>query len=343
VRILPAPLPSGLPSAFGLLPEELEALGVSNFATLHRVRGWAPHPLGRRYREKLEGHASLELPRVHAAARSKDGSTRLLLEAHDGQRYETVVMPRATRSPRTTLCLSSQIGCAMGCTFCATGSRGIIRNLSAGEIVAQVHVALRETEPLHGDALNLVFMGQGEPLHNLDEVHRAIRVLTDARGLGVAPKRITISTSGLVPQIDRLATLEPRPLLAVSVNHTTDAARSRVMPVNRKYPLAELRAALERFPTPGKERVTLEYVLLANENDTDDDAERLAAFADGLQAHVNLIPLNEHQQTEHARPADDHVSRFADRLMARGLMVFVRDSRGQDVGGACGQLLAAAG
>lgn len=333
---------------FALLPEDLRRLGHGGdpevlFGQLQRVARFerGQPKLGRRAAALLEPIADFELPHIVKMHPSADGSTRLVLQTHDGHLFETVHMPRNTRNPRVTLCLSSQIGCAMGCTFCATGTMGIVRNLSAGEIVGQVLRVLLALGPTGGQQLNLVFMGMGEPLHNLDHVTRAIEVLCHPSGLGVSARRITVSTSGLVPGIERLARTQPRPLLAVSVNHTTDEARSAVMPVNKKYPLARLKDALRSWPLRPKERLTLEYVLLRGHNDTEDDAERLATFADGLHAHINLIPMNEHPHSAFARPDDNHVQRFAKRLMGHGLLVLVRDSRGRDIAGACGQLVTA--
>ena len=182
-------------------------------------------------------------------------------------------------------------------------------------------------------------MGMGEPLHNLKQVEKALQILCHPAGLGISPRRITVSTSGLVTGIEKLAQSSPRPLLAVSVNHTTDEARAKVMPVNRKYPLARLKETLHNWPLRNKERITLEYVLLKGENDTDEDAKRLAAFAGDLACHINLIPMNEHSRSDFHRPDDDHVQRFARELLSLGCLVFVRDSRGRDVAAACGQLV----
>jgi 23S rRNA (adenine2503-C2)-methyltransferase len=343
----PAPEREGAPSAFTLLPAELSSLGHTRgadvlFGRLHRPATWvdgAPY-LGRA-RALLEGMTDLALPRVVEQIASRDGSTRCLLEASDERRFEAVHMPRAVKNPRTTLCISSQVGCAMGCTFCATGTMGIVRNLTAGEIVGQVLVLMRDFETTEPKRLNLVFMGMGEPLHNLDHVARAIELLCHPAGLGLSPRRITVSTSGLAPRIEALARVPDavRPLLAISLNATTDEQRARTMPVNRAYPIARLKQALLRWPLRSKERITVEYVLLAGENDGEQDAERLAAFTRDLSCHVNLIPLNEHAGAEHARPHDDAVYAFASALTERGVLVTIRNSRGRDVGGACGQLV----
>lgn len=342
----PAPDADGARSAFSLLPEEIAARGFGGdpthlFARLQRPTLWeggAPS-LGRRARAFLAEQADLSLPRLVRLYPSSDGATRCVLETRDGHLFEAVHMPRSVRNPRVTLCLSSQIGCAMGCTFCATGIMGIVRNLDAGEIVAQVLVLLSALGPREPHRVNLVFMGMGEPLHNVEQVERALKVLCHPAGLGLAASRITVSTSGLVPGIQRLARAEPRPLLAVSINATTDEARAAIMPVNRKYPLSALKEALLAWPVRRKERITLEYVLLAGENDTEEDARRLAAFARGLPSHVNLIPMNEHKESGLRRPEEARVSRFAEVLMEEGCLVLVRNSRGRDVAAACGQLV----
>jgi 23S rRNA (adenine2503-C2)-methyltransferase len=341
----PAPERSGKPSLFSLLPEDIAELGHAGdpgvvFARIQRPGSWRDGaPWLGRAREVLAEHTDPALPALAERHASRDGSVRCVLRATDDRLFESVHMPRKTRNPRTTLCLSSQVGCAMGCTFCATGSMGIVRNLTAGEIVGQVLALMHGFSTTEPKRTNLVFMGMGEPLHNLPHVARALRVLCHPAGLGLSPRRITVSTSGLAPRIEELAALRVRPLLAISLNATTDEQRAKTMPVNRAYPLARLKEALLAWPLRKKERITIEYVLLAGENDTDDDAARLSAFTAGLSCHVNLIPLNEHEHAEHARPADDAVYAFANRLIERGVLVTIRNSRGRDVGGACGQLV----
>jgi 23S rRNA (adenine2503-C2)-methyltransferase len=344
-----APAPAEPPrvtraQAFGLLPEELLALGVpaaeATFERLQRPWLWqdgAPRT-SRAARAVLES-CGLDLPRIAHSQRSVDGSCKLLL-ALGAERIEAVHMPRAIGSGRVTLCISSQVGCAMGCSFCATASMGFHRHLSAGEIVAQVSCVVAALGPRHPSELTLVFMGMGEPLHNLTEVSRAIRVLCHARGLGLSSKRITVSTSGLVPEIDALATLVQRPLLALSLNATTDEVRRELMPIGRRYSLAELRAALERYPLRPRERLTIEYVLLAGVNDSDDDAARLADFCRTLPHNINLIPFNEHPLAPFRAPSEAEVERFARALLGRAkTLVTVRRSRGRDVQAACGQLV----
>ena len=343
-RVLSEPPRVTRAQAFGLLPAELAELGVpaaeATFERLQRPWLWqAGAPVSSKGAASLLGALGLELPRIAERHASVDGSTKLLL-ALGNERIEAVHMPRAIGSGRVTLCISSQVGCAMGCGFCATASMGFHRHLSAGEIVAQVLCVIAELGPRHPSELTLVFMGMGEPLHNLPEVARAIRVLCSTAGLGLSPKRITVSTSGLVPEIDELGGLNPRPLLALSLNPTTDEVRGELMPIGRRYDLAALRAALERFPLRPRERITVEYVLLQDVNDSPEDAERLADFCRSFPHNINLIPFNEHALAPFRQPAEERVDAFARALLARNrTLVTVRRSRGRDVQAACGQLV----
>ncbi|MDX2050981.1 MAG: 23S rRNA (adenine(2503)-C(2))-methyltransferase RlmN [Polyangiaceae bacterium] len=330
--------------AFAQSPLELKALGLSSssFAALQRPWLWSEEgPI-------LSGHArsilrkiGLERPQLLHGDASRDGATKLLLDLQ-GERIEAVHMPRNVGTGRVTLCISSQVGCGMGCRFCATASMGFRRHLSAGEIVVQVLAAVHRLGPRHPGDLTLVFMGMGEPLHNFSAVAKAISILTDPLGMGMAPRRITVSTSGLVPEIGQLGRLPVRPLLAVSLNATTDSLRSDLMPIGRRYHLADLAAALKAFPLRPKERITLEYVLLSGVNDSPEDAVRLAEFARPLRHHINLIPFNEHEHAEFRSPTEERVDNFFRELRAAGApLVTVRHSRGRDVQGACGQLVQA--
>jgi 23S rRNA (adenine2503-C2)-methyltransferase len=240
---------------------------------------------------------------------------------------------------RVTLCLSSQVGCAMGCTFCATGQMGIVRNLTAAEIVGQVVAMLNHHDHPLDRPVNLVFMGMGEPLHNFDHLMAAFATLTDPEGLAIPPRRITVSTSGLVSGIDRLGGFARRPRLALSLNATTDERRSRIMPVNRIWNLEALAEALGRFPLQSGERITLEYVLLKGATDSLEDGRRLAAFAQRFPAKVNLIPFNPHEGSGFEPPEEARIGALCRLLSDAGLSVSVRRSRGQDVAGACGQLV----
>ncbi len=330
---------------------ELEALRppVSSrhlLGLLHRVGRWPRSAqnarggpeLGRAARAFVDEHLDLELPEIVHRGGSADSATKLLLRLADSATIEAVHMPRAVKNPRVTLCVSSQVGCAMGCTFCRTASMGLVRNLTATEIVGQVLASVLALGPADPGRISLVFMGMGEPLHNLDSVLRAVRILCDEAGLGLSPQRITVSTAGLVSGIDALARAEVRPSLALSVNATTDEARLRTMPLTRRHGLAELRAALLRFPLRSHEKITLEYVLLEGENDRDEDAHRLAEFALGYRHVVNVIAWNAFPGVSFFTPSDARVEAFVQLLRERGCLVTVRRSRGRDVSGACGQL-----
>jgi 23S rRNA (adenine2503-C2)-methyltransferase len=331
-------------SLFSALPAELAALGYRNpahaFALIQRPWLWhAGLPAFGRKDQDLRA-ALARPPALLEQHHAADGSTKLLIEVDSGDRVEAVHMPRAVGAGRVTLCISSQVGCAMGCTFCATATMGFKRQLLAHEIVGQVLSAVHALGPRHPGDITLVFMGMGEPLHNLPQVARAIRVLCEPGGLGLSARRITVSTSGLVPEIAELGALEPRPMLAVSVNATTDAQRSALMPISRRYPLAELRAALESYPARPRERITVEYVLLAGVNDTPDDARRLSDWCVGFPHQINLIPFNEHASAEFRAPTEATVDAFAHALLEhRRSVLTVRRSRGRDVGAACGQLV----
>ena len=311
--------------------------------------------LSKALRARLEAEVDLAWPRIIESQSSVDGSTKHLFELTDGRQVEGVHMPYAVRGSglrpappepadfadldRVTLCLSSQVGCAMGCTFCATGQMGILRNLSAAEIVGQVVAMLNHHDHPAERPVNLVFMGMGEPLHNLDHLMAAFETLTDAGGLAIPPRRITVSTSGLVSGIDRLAGYSRRPRLALSLNATTDEHRSRIMPVNRVWNLEALAAALGRFPLQPGERITLEYVLLKGVTDSLEDGRRLAAFARRFPAKINLIPFNPHEGSGFEAPEEERIGVLCRQLAAAGLPTSVRRSRGQDIAGACGQLV----
>jgi 23S rRNA (adenine2503-C2)-methyltransferase len=330
--------------AWSLLPGDLRALGFSGDAThlysrIFRPRMWrGEQPVLGRAAAVLEGRLDFTLPLIAHQQSSSDGSTKVLLTLGDGARVEAVHMPRAVKNPRVTLCISSQVGCAMGCTFCATGAMGLVRNLSAAEIVGQVMVLMHALGPQRPQDVSLVFMGMGEPLHNLDAVTRAITVMCDPAGLGLSSSRMTVSTSGLVPAIDQLATFRPRPLLALSLNATTDVARARTMPVARKWNLAALREALVRWTQASREKVTVEYVLLAGQNDADADADRLASWVSDFHHNLNVIPFNAYPGAVFRESAQERAAAFVKRLYERGCRVTVRRTRGRDVLGACGTL-----
>nr|MCU0684895.1 23S rRNA (adenine(2503)-C(2))-methyltransferase RlmN [Polyangiaceae bacterium] len=250
----------------------------------------------------------------------------------------------ATKAPlegppvRVSQCISTQVGCAMGCVFCASGVAGLKRHLRPEEIVAQVLLGRALLGP--GEALrNVVLMGMGEPLHNYDATARALRLLTHPEGIALSSRRVTLSTSGLVPEIDRLGRdFQGHIGLAISLHATDDEARSRLMPINRKYPLAELMAALRRYPLPPRRRITIEYTLVQGRNDALDQARRLVRLLNGLRVKVNLIPMNPIDASTLGPPDWARVEAFQRVLTDSGLSAFVRKRRGDDVAAACGQL-----
>jgi len=281
---------------------------------------------------------TIELALVSRAA---DGTRKLALRLGDGEVIESVLIPDRHR---LTLCVSSQVGCAMGCSFCATARLGLRRHLRPEEIVGQVIHARMELarEPLGGGQLtNLVFMGMGEPLHNLDALLGALAILTRPWGLGISPRRITVSTVGLIPEMQRLLA-ETAVNLAVSLSATTDASRRRLMPVTRKYGLEKLVAACRELPLPRRRRITFEYVLLAGENDSIDDARQLVSLLHGVRAKVNLIHFNPFPGSGHSASPHARVDLFQRCLLDHGVNATVRESRGSDIAAACGQLAAQA-
>ncbi|HSC26665.1 MAG TPA: 23S rRNA (adenine(2503)-C(2))-methyltransferase RlmN [Vicinamibacterales bacterium] len=300
--------------------------------------------LSRALRARLGDECRITTPAVVETARSSDGTTKFLLELEDGSRIESVFIPDAPpagadgRRERRTFCVSTQVGCAMKCGFCLTGKMGIVRNLSAGEIAGQVRVLCRELGLLDA-RFNVVLMGMGEPLHNYDATMKALRMLAEPRGLAVSPRRMTLSTVGVLPALERLASELLMPNLAISLHSTTEDQRDRLVPINRKYGLKDLVDACSRFPLKRRNRITFEYVLLEGVNDTPEDARRLVALLHGLRAKVNLLPLNEAPGIPFKRPSDERVNRFAQILADRSVTVSVRRSRGRDIRAACGHLI----
>jgi 23S rRNA (adenine2503-C2)-methyltransferase len=276
--------------------------------------------------------------------RSIDGTIKWTWRTRDGKLVESVYMPEPGRR---TLCLSTQVGCAVGCTFCLTGTMGLARNLEPGEIVDQVHRANRrlvELEVAEGPRplTNLVFMGMGEPLSNYPNLRAALDLLLSEDGPQFSQRHVTVSTSGVVPMIRRLG--EETPVkLAVSLNATTDAQRDALMPINRRWPIAELLAACRAFPARNGRRITFEYVLLGGVNDSLEDARRLAQLLRGIPAKVNLIPYNANPGLPFVAPPPRRVVEFQEALAARHLTVVVRKNRGRDISAACGQLAAEGG
>jgi 23S rRNA (adenine2503-C2)-methyltransferase len=265
--------------------------------------------------------------------KSSDGTEKLALATRDGRRIETVLIPMENGT--ATQCLSSQVGCAMGCEFCLTGRMGLLRNLTPGEIVDQHHIGC-ELSAL--PVRNLVFMGMGEPLHNFEHLRTAVGILEDPDGLDISHRRITVSTSGVVPGINRMAAGEIRARLAISLNAPTDAIRSEIMPINRKWPLEELLTALRAYPLPDRDRHTFEYVLLAGVNDQPEHARTLVRLLSHIRCKVNLIVFNEVDALPYHAPDAATVEAFRQLLEKKNLTVTVRASKGRDILAACGQL-----
>jgi 23S rRNA (adenine2503-C2)-methyltransferase len=291
--------------------------------------------LGLQLRTLLKSQLRIETPEVMRREQSADGTTKFLLRLADGKYIESVCIPD---SPGDTLCLSTQVGCAMRCAFCLTGRMGLDRNLTAGEIVGQVRVITKELGLLER-RFNIVLMGMGEPLHNYEATMKALRILADEYGLRVSPRRVTLSTVGVLPALERLATEPFMPNLAISLHSTTEDQRDLLVPINKKYGITELLDACRRFPIKRRERITFEYVMLQGINDSPEDARRLARLLSGIRAKVNLLPLNEAAGIPFTRPSDATVNRFAKTLADRGVTVSVRKSRGRDIRAACGQLI----
>lgn len=290
--------------------------------------------LPRDLRERLDERFRIGWPEIETRALSSDGTCKYLFRVEGAASIEAVDIPDRDRR---TFCVSSQAGCGLACAFCVTGFWGAGRNLTAGEILAQV-LAIRADRGLPPEGLNLVFMGMGEPLLNIDNVKTAIDILTE----WISPRRITLSTAGVIPGIEALAGWERRPNLAISLHAPDDERRSRIMPINRTYPLADLLAALRRFPLEKGRKITFEYILIRDFNDSEKDADQLAKTLRGLRAKVNLIPMNPDPVLGEAMvpPSDDQIDRFQKRLMQRDLIATVRRRRGDDVSAACGQLRA---
>jgi 23S rRNA (adenine2503-C2)-methyltransferase len=306
------------------------------------------------FREKLAAETTVTLPTVRQRYQSTDGSVRYLLALNDKKDFsaestgdtekkglrkpasvEAVFMPSESRQ---TICISTQAGCAVDCHFCMTAQLGLIRNLTPGEILAQVLLPLEEHRESLTPQTNVVLMGQGEPLLNYDNVMAATGILLDQTGLALAPRHVTLSTSGIVPGIEKLAKETRRPKLAISLNASSDAQRDVLMPINKKYPLSKLLAACKDFPRGSREYITFEYVLLGGVNDSADDARRVARLMVDLgRVKVNLIPWNP-GSLPYKEPSEESIGRFHKILLEKGIPVFTRYSRGRDVMAACGQL-----
>lgn len=287
-------------------------------------------------RQILSDQFAFSLPLTRKIEASADGSRKYLFELRDGLCIETVLIPEKTHY---TLCMSTQVGCAMGCQFCMTAKSGLVRNLTQGEILSQVLGVLPD---IAGDKRlsNIVLMGMGEPLANYDAVVRALTLLTDTDcGLGFSNRRVTLSTSGLVSRFDDLGR-DTRINLAVSLNATDNATRSMLMPINQKYPLEQLINACARYPLAPRNKITFEYILIRGINDSDADARGLAKLLRPVKAKINLIPFNEHPGSEFRRPDESRIQKFQEILHEKNYTAVIRHSKGQDISAACGQLSA---
>jgi 23S rRNA (adenine2503-C2)-methyltransferase len=326
------------------LEQELEARGVPRFHARQLYR-WIfkrgvtdidlMTDLSKSLRTRLRGEFALNTPAIASDEQSSDGTRKFVLRLHDGKRIESVFIPD---TPSMTFCISTQVGCAMACDFCLTGKMGLVRHLSAAEIAGQVRVLAAATTMLDFP-FNIVLMGMGEPLHNYDSTMEALRMLRSEHGLAISPRRVTLSTVGIVPGLEKLAREPLMPNLAISLHATTDEQRTQLVPLNRRYPLADIIETCRRFPLKNRNRITFEYVLLAGVNDTPDDARRLVKLLTGIKSKVNLIPLNPAPGIPYERPTDERVNRFAQILADRHITVSVRKSRGRDIRAACGQLI----
>jgi 23S rRNA (adenine2503-C2)-methyltransferase len=283
-------------------------------------------------RRKMEERFSIGGPVLEGVFEARDGTRKYLFRLADGEFIESVLIPAVARQ---TICLSTQVGCKFGCAFCASGRRGFIRNLTPSEITGPV-LYLRDV--LEIGLTNIVFMGMGEPLDNLESVEKAVRILNTPEGLGLAARRMTVSTSGIVPGIERLSGFGIQINLSISLHAATDAQRDRLMPINRKYPLDVLLRAGEKYLAGGGRMLTFEYVLLAGVNDASADAARLARLARRLAAKVNLIPYSPVLGLEFEPPAESVQKRFLETLEKAGVRATLRRSKGRDIQAACGQL-----
>ena len=327
-----------------MLPSEMEDLAVELGASRYRGRQlatWlyrkgvvdldAMSDLPKEFRTALADRVVTRLVEVERETPSQDGSRKLVFRLDDGLRVSSVLMPD---DGRVTLCLSTQAGCGYACAFCLTGTMGLARNLTAAEILAQVLQANAREHATH-----LVFMGMGEPLANYAEVVRTLRILTDAKlGLGYSPRRITVSTVGLVTGIEKLGREDLKVNLAISLHAASDEVRSRLMPVNRAWSLDALMTAVRRYPLAPRQRVFFEYVLLDGVNDGPEEAQRLARLLGNVRAKVNLIPFNDWAGSGFRRPALPRILAFQSVLLDAGITTTVRWSKGEDIGAACGQL-----
>ena len=311
---------------------------------VHQVFTWVYHyncrdfsemsNISKSLRSKLAENFHFSLPKIQQRTHSKDGSIKYLMELNDGAVVESVWMPSDSRK---TLCLSTQVGCRLNCSFCLTASLGLKRNLTAGEIIGQ-HIAINEELEEKDQITNVVFMGMGEPLDNYVPVVNALRIMTSPEAMKVSTRKVTVSTSGLVDKIKAFQEENLHINLAISLNASDNATRDWLMPINKKYPIEVLIDCLKKYPLKPQRRHTIEYVLLEGINDSDEDAERLAKWLQGVPCKINLIPFNFFDSSEYRPPSENRVLDFQNYLMKRNFSAFIRKNRATDILGACGQL-----
>jgi len=291
--------------------------------------------LGKKTRVLLANHFTISRLKQSEIETSTDGSRKYLFRLDDQQYIESVLIPEKNRY---TLCISSQVGCAQGCRFCLTAKGGLIRNLTTGEIVAQVRDIKKEVETSSKRLTNIVFMGMGEPLANYNNVVKAVHIMTNNQfGLGFSNQKVTISTAGLVPKLYDLS-CDTKVKLAISLNATDNPTRSKLMPINKKYPLEQLIYECRRYKLQPRSKITFEYILIKGVNDSENNAQRLAELLRPIKAKINLIPCNEHKECDFKRPEDSAVNRFREILIENNYTTIIRKSKGTDISAACGQL-----
>jgi 23S rRNA (adenine2503-C2)-methyltransferase len=366
VLTIPRKLPDGPTNIVGLTRDQLRtaliAAGTPEKQAKMRVNQiwqWVYHwgvrdfevmtNLAKGYRADLAAHFVIEVPEVVSRNVSADGTRKYLVRIAGGHEVEVVYIPETDRG---TLCISSQVGCTLTCSFCHTGTQKLVRNLTAGEIVGQVMVARDDLgewpEPGEGTGdngprllSNIVLMGMGEPLYNFDNVRDAMKIAMDPEGISLSRRRITLSTSGVVPEIARTAE-EIGCMLAISFHATEDQTRDKLVPINKRWPIAELLDALRAYPKlSNSERITFEYVMLKDVNDSDEDARRLVKLIKGIPAKINLIPFNEWPGAPYERSDWERIEKFADIIYKAGYASPIRTPRGEDIMAACGQLKSA--
>ena len=313
---------------------------------IHQVFTWVYHyhcrdfnemtNLSKSLRSRLAENFYFALPKIQSRTQSKDGSIKYLFELDDGAVVESVWMPSNSRN---TLCLSTQVGCRLNCSFCLTASLGLKRNLTAGEIIGQ-HIAINGELEEKDQITNIVFMGMGEPLDNYGPVVDALRLMTSPEAMKISTRKVTVSTSGLV---DKMKAFQKENLainLAISLNASVNATRDQLMPINRKYPIEVLIDCLKKYPLKPQRRHTIEYVLLAGINDSDEDARRLAKWLKDVPCKINLIPFNSFDSSEYRPSSEERVLKFQNFLIEQNFSAFIRQNRATDILGACGQLAA---